>query len=1040
MHKAIKYIIHIVAAIFGSLAIIFAVASWRLSSGPISIAFLSPYLEEALATKDLNYRLEFEDTILTWSGWNRTLDILITDAHAVGPNGKTLASVPEISLELSAFELLRGVVKPTSVELLRPSVYLVRNPQGQIKFFVGTEFEGPDESVNALIEIFLSAHGADHPLGELKRTSVLGATLEMDDELLGLSWRSSETDLIFEFNDQSIDGDLIANVEIGETSFKVVATTSFERYDGKIKTKLRIGEMVPARLAGLSPNFAAFGGVDLPLFGDLEFTLDREGQLVERIAFDLTGGAGRINMPEFIPSPTTITNLKIRGQSDVNFRVLELAELAVETDGPAISYRGQLAGPLEDPGIHGTFEFKEMPFKNLKNFWPEFIMPNLRFWILENMLDGVITSFTAEIDLKQGEMELVKTGQRPDALDVKYEFSDATVSFLEGQPHAFGVDGKGHVDDGNMILHVSDGTIEDIYAPTGIAIVRDLMRDSAMITLIGHVEGPVENAVSLLDRPGFGYPSAMGMQSDQFGGHVVAELGVQMPFRRDARFEEAEFTAIAHLTDLSVNNLVGGRSLTNGDLRLALDQFNMEVVGKALIEGMPTSVQWLENYGSDSPYRSQYDIFALLDGEAQAQFGFQLTPYVKGPLDLRMTHTVFNDGMQHLSAALDGRQAAMEIPELFWQKPVGEEASILLLAKLQANQDIDITDFEFTSKEMRVKGSARIKPETGELMEAELHEILLGDNDVSVNYLRDDNNNLLQVTGKSLDIRPYIDQLLDSKQGNLPPFILETQVDRLITRADQQITSAQARVVNTAGRLESALLTGTLVTGSEFRLVIKPDGVKRRLTVRSDDAGSVARAFNIYDNAIGGELLMEAVLHDDEPGSSVSGEVRIDNYRVINAPTLAQLLAVASFTGIFDSLEGEGIAFSTFYLPFSLEDGVVTIVNAQTAGSAIGVNASGLVNLENQEVDVHGTIAPAYAINSILGNIPLIGDFLVGGEGEGVFAATYSITGTTEQPEIFVNPLSVLAPGFLRKLFSVFDGEVADKENEINPRSLEIEQ
>ncbi|HIM45462.1 MAG TPA: hypothetical protein EYM34_04250, partial [Alphaproteobacteria bacterium] len=96
------------------------------------------------------------------------------------------------------------------------------------------------------------------------------------------------------------------------------------------------------------------------------------------------------------------------------------------------------------------------------------------------------------------------------------------------------------------------------------------------------------------------------------------------------------------------------------------------------------------------------------------------------------------------------------------------------------------------------------------------------------------------------------------------------------------------------------------------------------------------------------------------------------------------------------------------------------------AGISIGVNASGKINLDNDQVDVRGTIVPVYAINSLLGNIPLIGDLLVGGEGEGIFAATYSVTGTTEEPKITVNPLAVLAPGFLRNLFSIFDGDSGD--------------
>jgi hypothetical protein len=45
---------------------------------------------------------------------------------------------------------------------------------------------------------------------------------------------------------------------------------------------------------------------------------------------------------------------------------------------------------------------------------------------------------------------------------------------------------------------------------------------------------------------------------------------------------------------------------------------------------------------------------------------------------------------------------------------------------------------------------------------------------------------------------------------------------------------------------------------------------------------------------------------------------------------------------------------------------------------------------------------------------------LVGREGEGVFALTYGISGPIEEPVITVNPLSALAPGFLRNFFAIF--------------------
>jgi len=42
---------------------------------------------------------------------------------------------------------------------------------------------------------------------------------------------------------------------------------------------------------------------------------------------------------------------------------------------------------------------------------------------------------------------------------------------------------------------------------------------------------------------------------------------------------------------------------------------------------------------------------------------------------------------------------------------------------------------------------------------------------------------------------------------------------------------------------------------------------------------------------------------------------------------------------------------------------------------------------------------------------------LLGGEGQGLFAANYRATGSAADPQISVNPLSALTPGFLRRLF-----------------------
>ena len=49
--------------------------------------------------------------------------------------------------------------------------------------------------------------------------------------------------------------------------------------------------------------------------------------------------------------------------------------------------------------------------------------------------------------------------------------------------------------------------------------------------------------------------------------------------------------------------------------------------------------------------------------------------------------------------------------------------------------------------------------------------------------------------------------------------------------------------------------------------------------------------------------------------------------------------------------------------------------------------------------------------------MPLFGPLLGGSRNEGLFAVNFRIFGQATAPSLTVNPLSAVAPGFLRKLF-----------------------
>ena len=100
-------------------------------------------------------------------------------------------------------------------------------------------------------------------------------------------------------------------------------------------------------------------------------------------------------------------------------------------------------------------------------------------------------------------------------------------------------------------------------------------------------------------------------------------------------------------------------------------------------------------------------------------------------------------------------------------------------------------------------------------------------------------------------------------------------------------------------------------------------------------------------------------------------------------------------------------------------DGVVTLTEARAFGPAFGITADGIIDRDKNTADLRGTIAPAYSLNSLPGKIPILGRLLVGREGEGLFAVTYTMKGDLKDPRVVVNPLSALAPGFLRRMFFI---------------------
>jgi len=193
----------------------------------------------------------------------------------------------------------------------------------------------------------------------------------------------------------------------------------------------------------------------------------------------------------------------------------------------------------------------------------------------------------------------------------------------------------------------------------------------------------------------------------------------------------------------------------------------------------------------------------------------------------------------------------------------------------------------------------------------------------------------------------------------------------------------------------------------------------------------------MFNIGIGGKMKVVADMVEHERGISLGGHAEAKKFKVIDTPGFSKLLAEKKFKKAQEELKKGGLDFDTFSMEFRTYNGVMEINKGHARGSNLGITMEGAVDQAYDEMSISGTLIPAYGINSFLGKIPLIGTLLTGGKGQGVFAATYSITGPLDNPEIKINPLAALAPGILRSLFSAIGGS---KKKTLREQAEEMEK
>lgn len=1051
VHGAVRSLFQTLGAFVVGLLIVLPLFVWRLSSGPIALDFLTPYIEEALTARDGGVSVRLDTTVLALAQDRRMVEIRAVNVRAyAGTSDQPIATVPEVALTLNGRALLAGVLAPNSVRLYKPRLHLVRDASGHFQWGIGERSDASaqssdgrsDDVVRQLLDALVGDFDPAQPGRHLQRAAVIDADMIVDDLALGVSWHAPDSDLELRRVETGLSVSARMVLDLAGEPGSVVATGIYDKDDQTVEAEVWLSGLRPATFAALGGPLTELKALDLPLAGVIRAKGSIAGAL-ETLSFDLSGGAGTLVLPAPVDMVRKVEAVALRGSAENGLKRARLDELSIDFGGPRLNVAAALDGVGGETVVNLDAQLQNVPFDELHALWPSAVAHNAREWVVQNLSKGMAHEARATISGRSASgtfsdlvVERVQGELRGDGI---------TVNYLHPMPVVKNAVAVATFDASDFRISVKGGEVYGLKVQDGTIVLSGLDQEDQFADIDLTVAGPVPDALKLIDNKPLRYATALGIDPATVTGDAVTRLQLKFPLLANLRLDDLAVKVHSSTKGVSIPDVVLGQNLSKADLEIDVDAKGLDAQGHIVLGTIPAELKWRENFSTKGvPFRSRYQVSAAnVDEDQRKALGLDgppfVSPFVSGPVGAQVVATLYGGGRGDIDAKVDLSPAHMSLPGLGWRKESRTTGGAQVQVKLDKNKLAAVPYFVVNAGDLQANGSVSFGTD-GKIRRVDFARVRYGGRtDVEGSIAFKGGTLDIDLRGPSFNAEPLVgkddtqtpaeaDAEAARRAGprqkdDLPPMDISARVKTMWLSKEGTMVNASADLSRDDKDWRTMSIKGTVGKSKTFNMTLQPvAGNKRALKVSSDDAGAVLRAFGSYEHMVGGRLEVDAAYDDNQESQPLSGIIRIGDYQIVNAPVLARLLTVAALTGIADVLNGDGISFSNLDAPFTLTDGLLTIRDSRAYGPALGITSKGEIDLERGRMALEGTVVPAYALNSVLGKIPVLGWLITGGEkGGGLVAFNYSMKGPSEDPSVTVNPLSALTPGFLRNLFNIFD-------------------
>jgi len=752
------------------------------------------------------------------------------------------------------------------------------------------------------------------------------------------------------------------------------------------------------------------------------------GFLVQPFDYEFDIGQLRLNPGVKFDGPLSVKSGVLTGRIDLTNRIYEFTELDADFGDFQTDLSGKLIrnenGDFSEIRANGVINGAMKP-SQLLGFWPNNAALGARDWIRKAVKDATLENL--DLDLLIDENDFENQFVANDHIELKFDVKDATVHYMEFLPWLREASGSGVLRGNRLEFLLDSGRVDAVRISNGVIDIPRLLPKGGDLTIDIEGVGSASEMMRITNFPPFGYADRFRMNPKDIGGSGNIDLKITRPLLEFFDRERIRYDLTGKFADVTLPVGVGAFQLNSGELEMIAGKTGITIDGPIRLGNWESTLHWDKKLGEPAQ-PATYDITGVVDRDDLDSFGIGLRRHFGGEIGLKLSGV--GDGLEvpRIQVDADFKNADMNIGSL-WQKQKGEAGDLSGLFVLDGQAGALLQDFTAKSNDLSLEGSLSLasdfKLKNLDIKKAEISGFV----DASVQAKPTEDGVLsMFLTGDYLNVEPWVDQAFKTQTSAVnAPIRLTASIKKLSLNENLELADASALFSHDGTATQQARLKGQTPEGPlSAEITSDFENGFRTVNVDIPDAGRAMLTLLGLDSITNGKLKITGKLPPSGQPGGVKGNIELSDFTLVRAPAFAQVLSLASLTGLADTLGGSGLSFNKLDSQFSWENGLLKVREGKASGPALGLTMEGDVGITNKTIDLNGVLVPSYSVNSVLGDIPLLGEIVVGKKGEGMFALNYSIKGPFSATQVSVNPLSALTPGFLRRIFDVKRDEIED--------------